>query len=722
MWAGLVGRVSEEDVGGVSEEVVGGVSEEVVGGVSEEDVGGVSEEDVGGVSEEDVGGVSEEVVGGLFERMLRCDRVYERSKQRVRLREAGYSGLSLLFPDAHLNPSLVRCLLTQVLHTDNVVNYKDLMALLQLTHRAKPSVRLIVCKRVYQLLQSQPDAAPQIARQQCWQDTLTRLFLRWGGEGGTTRGSAGGAATDSISNCGLDPGRPAGATRLEPPLEPRGRARRDRGGGEEDRLSAGDGRSLDSLESGAGASDAVSLPDTPSSATPRSSWASGGRAGGLTLDLSHVPAHEGGEGGGGGGGGRTPASGPSTPSPPEGSKPFLPGGGAEREATPSLSDDSFLFSDNISLGESFNGAERGEEELCGMLLDTLLWVMWRGVDGSDEGAWLERGQVFSALAKLATANELLLPVDLIKLRLMERMLECAVADNREACASALPRHTENAVRLLHAVQDFLQAEGLVSPALWSDALLEDTLRLMDLLMVWYAAGDQWLRLSQVGLRLLLGFMAQEEPQVCAMATAKLNGVLQTKVVASQDEACYLLGKVEGILRRALHSQGDTDADGNGNAAAVATDTYAFLVPLMRTLLSKVHRLLYMELHLPQLPDTSGGPTFFEDFQAYCRSPEWRVYLDKYIIPYMKQYEIETFSQGHETMALYWKDCHEAYMLSLHKRERERGESKIRFQVGPEPPGRSLSNTSASRSVQGRRVGLLATHPLLGRSRAAGSVS
>lgn len=47
---------------------------------------------------------------------------------------------------------------------------------------------------------------------------------------------------------------------------------------------------------------------------------------------------------------------------------------------------------------------------------------------------------------------------------------------------------------------------------------------------------------------------------------------------------------------------------------------------------------------------------------------------------MKQYEIEIFSQGHETMALYWKECYEAFMISLHKRERERGESKIRFQV------------------------------------------
>lgn len=107
-----------------------------------------------------------------------------------------------------------------------------------------------------------------------------------------------------------------------------------------------------------------------------------------------------------------------------------------------------------------------------------------------------------------------------------------------------------------------------------------------------------------------------QPQVCAMATAKLNGILQTKEVSSQDEACYLLGKVEGILRRSVEQQAD--------------ETYSFLVPLLRTLLSKVHRLLYMELHLPQLPDTNGSPSFFEDFQAYCNSPEWRVYLDKYV--------------------------------------------------------------------------------------------
>ncbi|XP_049608212.1 neurobeachin-like protein 1 isoform X1 [Syngnathus scovelli] len=598
-----------------------------------------------------------ELVFKLFERMLRCDRIYEKNKQRLRLREAGYNGLSLLFSDLHITPTLIRCLLNQVLHTDQVVNYKDLMALVQLTHRTGPRVRLIVCKRVYQLLQSQQDAGCQISKQQCWQDTLARLFLR--GEGSLTSRNA-----DTVSNCSLDLNQSSGSNnnRLELPLHRKTRAssagRLDRP--EDDWLSMGDNRSVDSLENG----DVISLLDTPSSsasAEPQGQvkpWPVG-KSAGLTLDLSHLQAYEALESGS-----QTPGSIHSTPSPSDAPKPF-PGNSGVLDQSAPLTEDTFLFSDNISLGESLNNTERAEEELCNMLLDIIQCVMWRGVEGSDDSAWLERGQVFSALSKLGTANELLLPVDQIKLGLMERMLELAVTDNREASAATLPQHTENAVRLLHIVQDFLQAEGLINPSLWTEKVLEETVTLMDCLMVWYSAGTQWFQLSQIGLRLLLGFMAQEDPEVCAIATAKLNFILQMKEVSSQDEACYLLGKVECILRRSVQEKTE--------------ETYSFLVPLLRTLLSKVHRLLYMELHLPQLPDTNGSPSFFEDFQLYCNSPEWRVYLDKYIIPYMKQYEIETFSQGHESMALYWKECYEAFMVSLHKRERERGESKICFQ-------------------------------------------
>lgn len=199
-----------------------------------------------------------------------------------------------------------------------------------------------------QLLQSQQDAAVQISRQQCWQDTLIRLYLR-------EEGSSALRGADTISTCSLDLSlsRPSGSSinRLELPLDRRSRAgsagRLDRL--EDDRLSIGDTRSVDSLDNG----DVISLLDTPTSSASTEPQLHGkpwvvGKSGGLTLDLSHLQAYEGGESGS-----QTPGSMPSTPSPLETTKPF-PG---DREANSSLTEDSFLFSDNISLGESFNNAE-----------------------------------------------------------------------------------------------------------------------------------------------------------------------------------------------------------------------------------------------------------------------------------------------------------------------------------------------------------------------------
>lgn len=47
---------------------------------------------------------------------------------------------------------------------------------------------------------------------------------------------------------------------------------------------------------------------------------------------------------------------------------------------------------------------------------------------------------------------------------------------------------------------------------------------------------------------------------------------------------------------------------------------------------------------------------------------------------MKQYEAHTFYDDRGNMALYWKGCYEALMVNMHKRDREGGESKLKFQV------------------------------------------
>ncbi|XP_072337816.1 neurobeachin-like protein 1 isoform X1 [Scyliorhinus torazame] len=598
-----------------------------------------------------------ELVFKIFERMLKCDKVYERSKQRIKLRDVGYSGLIMLLSDVTITVSLVKNLLQQVLQADSVVNYKDLMAVVHLVHKAEISVRLAVCRKIYRHLQSQQDAAQQIAKQTSWQETFVRLFLKENAESKESTG------VDNLNNSlefskQADPqlGMGTGAEQLSTTEVLKMR---------DDKLSEGDtvdnvplnklfeNRSFDSsemfLDDGASTDSALteSLVENQAQSTE---WPPRGRS--LTLDLSSTASYEMGDVES-----QTPGSIASTPSPLETPRHFS---GGQFDKEPGTTDES-SYTDDTSIYEV---SASGEEELSRILMDILLCIMWRGLDGSDDAAWVERGQVFSALTKLGTANELLSPSDEIKLNLLEKILEWAVTDNREATAVALPVHTENAVRLLHIVQDFLQAEGLVNPALWTDKVLEEMVTLMDSLMVWYSSGSEWMQLSQLGVRLLLGFIAQNNIQVCAMAAAKLNTILQTKEIVNRDEACFLLGKLEETLTKSIRER---------------TETYSFLIPIIRTLVSKIYELLYMNLHLPALPQSNGSPSFFEDFQEYCRSDEWRVYIDKYIIPSMKQYEVETFSKGHERMAIFWKGCYETMMVNLHKRDREKGESKLKFQ-------------------------------------------
>lgn len=49
--------------------------------------------------------------------MLKCTNVYERSKQRIRLREVGYSGLGLLLNEAPVNANLIKSLTNQIINT-----------------------------------------------------------------------------------------------------------------------------------------------------------------------------------------------------------------------------------------------------------------------------------------------------------------------------------------------------------------------------------------------------------------------------------------------------------------------------------------------------------------------------------------------------------------------------------------------------------------------------
>lgn len=199
---------------------------------------------------------------------------------------------------------------------------------------------------------------------------------------------------------------------------------------------------------------------------------------------------------------------------------------------------------------------------------------------------------------------------------------------------------------------------------------------------------------------------------------KLHWLLQTAAVPMRrEEACYVLSKLEAALARALNtspSKTTTEDTEPPGAAAAATERCSWLVPLVRTLLDRAYGLLGLQWGLPSLPPTNGSPTFFEDFQAFCATLEWRHFIDKQVPggggaggemvgelrgaliscpcpvlqvqPTMSQFEMDTYAKSHDLMSGFWNACYDMLMSSGQRRQRERAHSRRAFQVCRLGPG------------------------------------
>jgi len=58
------------------------------------------------------------------------------------------------------------------------------------------------------------------------------------------------------------------------------------------------------------------------------------------------------------------------------------------------------------------------------------------------------------------------------------------------------------------------------------------------------------------------------------------------------------------------------------------DHYSFVIPVLKALLEKLTVTLALANHLPGLPQTQAGPAFFDDFQLYCQTAEWKLFMDR----------------------------------------------------------------------------------------------
>ena len=59
-----------------------------------------------------------------------------------------------------------------------------------------------------------------------------------------------------------------------------------------------------------------------------------------------------------------------------------------------------------------------------------------------------------------------------------------------------------------------------------------------------------------------------------------------------------------------------------------SEGYSFLMPVLKALIEKSRSILNLSSTVPDLPPTTSGPVFFEDFQMYSTSKQWTTFIEK----------------------------------------------------------------------------------------------
>ncbi|VDI12757.1 Hypothetical predicted protein [Mytilus galloprovincialis] len=242
------------------------------------------------------------------------------------------------------------------------------------------------------------------------------------------------------------------------------------------------------------------------------------------------------------------------------------------------------------------------------------------------------------------------------------LVEANATEIRES-GQALAGPSENSRELIKFVRYFMLTEP--SDDKFSVTLIEDVMSLMDNLAVWDVESDGgWKEMARLGLNLLILYGQFPDVELCAVAAAKLHMLVQTKLISSSAEASYLIGNLNSTIQQAVKDK---------------TDNYSFLITVMKALIEKAHTLLSLDMQLPNLPTLSRSPSFFDDFKSYCFSEEWKIFMENYVTPQMEHFTESAFNEVDQDTKLFWSDCKKLMMENFHKRNREQGESKLKFQ-------------------------------------------
>jgi len=325
-----------------------------------------------------------------------------------------------------------------------------------------------------------------------------------------------------------------------------------------------------------------------------------------------------------------------------------------------------------AMGQAGSTEEGREDELVGLVTNILFAVLWRGRNAAakhrkDVAANMvaSQGQAIAAINMLALNNKLYASHAVLKRRLTELALQAIIAELKERKnneQARLARHIMESAYDLVVLDEHEDFSKKVS-----ESLLDGILGILDRFVVFQEgqSESEWVEMAKMAFDILLTCAeSTKDLEFCAIATAKLHSLVQTRQESSTEETGFLIYRVDKIIKEALSTDN--------------TDHYAFLVPIMKALLDKGKTGLEVSLNLTSLNLRQSGCEFFGHWQDYCRGEEWEYFISHKVAPLHNSYNVGFLGGLRDQTNVFWAECYEEAKVAQHRRNREIGESKLAF--------------------------------------------
>nr|XP_037273796.1 LOW QUALITY PROTEIN: neurobeachin-like protein 1 [Rhipicephalus microplus] len=475
----------------------------------------------------------------VIQALLRSDRVYEKSKSRLRLAEVGFSSLTGLLSPNEVTSEVARELVNLILMSDISQAFPGFLAVLNLIKNMDIELKFYAAKKLLAVLTDSAVLLPQLAAQAGWQECVLSLLIKEPISESNCANRATMPTLDLIDLNSLEADTSADSEKPGSPVLKRGTLHRL----SQKALVAQ--QSLEEILPGSPKASQIfthlkehifdfeisQLLGSARSRTNSQCSSQEDLASDATQQSSPVSV--------------TPSSLRKAP-----------------DQSPRISPVHKMLGTSPVRSPVDNGLSGGtEEQLIDCVVESAFLLAWRGIEGSSKQCWMERGQVLVCVNKLALTNELVASHLEIKRKLFERLLQACCTSLQES-GQANATYAENASELMKLVFDFVCHENVEDESRLSEKVRR-TVELAYVIKPLYWKLSQQENFARMRLKLTLnhnfdshyqasclrdnqGILTNQNTSCLPPITAEAKAMQQKEDIVAEEDIQALQGQVQDL--------------------------------------------------------------------------------------------------------------------------------------------------------------------------------